>query len=156
MQLPTPKAQLLADLENVFSGEPWFGNSALRILEGVSPQQAITPVAGRRIYTILLHMLAWRDYLLRQLLGEANFDIETNSVVDWPHYTHETAAAWPRALASLKENQQKLVTALRNLPDEQLYETVPRRPFSFAFLVNGLLQHDAYHLGQIALLQKLL
>jgi hypothetical protein len=156
MPLPTPKEQLLADLENVFSGQPWFGNSVLRILESVSPQQAITPVAGRRIYTLVLHMLAWRDYALRQLLGEADFDIETDSVVDWPPYGNETAAAWSRAIASLKDNQQKLVTTLRNLPDERLYATVPRRPFSFAFLVNGLIQHDAYHLGQIALLRKLL
>ncbi len=153
--MPTPKEQLLIDLENVFAGQPWFGESALSILESVSPQQAITPVAGRRIYTLLLHMLAWRGYLLQHLLGASEFDIETDTAADWPPYVDEKPAAWPRALASFKENQQQLVQALRTLPDEQLYDTVPGRPFSLAFLVNGLIQHDVYHLGQIALLRKL-
>jgi len=84
------------------------------------------------------------------------FDIVTDSVADWPPYLEEKPAAWRPALEELQENQRKLVAALRAWPDEQLYDTVPRRPFSFAFLVNGLIQHDVYHLGQIALLRKLL
>ena len=113
------------------------------------------PVGSRRIYTLLLHILAWRTYLLRQLQGEADYDIETNSVVDWPAYQNEGAAFWPRAVTSLKENQQHLLTLIRSFSEEQLMETVPHRRFSFAFLINGLIQHDVYHLGQIALLKKL-
>ena len=155
MPLYTPKEQLLADFENVFSGEPWYGESVLTILEGISSEQAMKPVGGRRIYTLLLHMLAWRTYLLRQLQGETDYDIETNSVVDWPTYQNEGAAFWPRAVTSLKESQQHILTLLRSFSEEQLMETVPRRIFSFAFLVNGVIQHDVYHLGQIALLKKL-
>lgn len=154
MALYTPKGQLLADFENVFSGEPWYGESILTILERVSSDQAMKPVGEKRIYTVLLHILAWRGYLLRQLQGESEYDI-TDSAVDWPVYQHEGAAAWPRAVASLKENQQQVLTLLRNLSEEQLMDTVPRRNFSFAFLINGVIQHDVYHLGQIALLQKL-
>lgn len=155
MPLYTPKEQLLADLENVFAGEPWYGESMLTILEGISSEKAMKPVGGRRIYTLLLHMLAWRSYLLRQLQGESDFDIEVNSSADWPPYQNEGPAIWPRALASLKENQQHLLTMVRSFSEEQLMETVPRRRFSFAFLINGVIQHDVYHLGQIALLQKL-
>lgn len=151
----TPKEQLLADLENVFSGEPWYGESALTILESISPEQAMRPVGGRRMYTLLLHMLAWRGYLLRQLQGEADFDIEVNSAADWPPYQKEGPEAWRRAMANLQENQRQLLALLRSLPEEQLMDTVPRRRFSFAFLINGLIQHDVYHLGQMALLQKL-
>ncbi len=155
MPLYTPKEQLLADLENVFSGEPWYGESVLTILEGISSEQAMKPVGGRRIYTLLLHMLAWRGYLLRQLQGETDFDIEVNSVVDWPPYQKEGPEAWPLAIASLQENQRQLLALLRGLSEEQLMDTVPRRRFSFAFLINGLIQHDVYHIGQMALLQKL-
>ena len=156
MLLPSPKAQLLTDLENVFAGEPWYGESMLTILESVSSKQAMKPLGGRRIYTLLLHMLAWRGYLLRQLQGDADYDIEVDSALDWPPYQDEDLPAWPQALASLQENQRQLVTILRSLPDEQLYGIVPRRKFSFAFLINGLIQHDVYHLGQIALLRRML
>lgn len=155
MPLYTPKEQLLADLENVFSGEPWYGKSVLTILEGVSSEKAMKPVNGRRIYTLLLHMLAWRGYVLRQLQGEADFDIETNSVADWPTYQDEGPAVWSQAIANLKENQRNLLTMIRDLSEAQLMDTVPRRNFSFAFLINGIIQHDVYHLGQIALLNKL-
>lgn len=155
MALYTPKEQLLADLENVFSGEPWYGDSALTILEGVSSAHAMQLVGGRRIYTLLLHMLAWRGYALRQLQGESDFDIEVDSVLDWPPYQKEGAAAWPRAIASLQENQQQLLTVIRGLTEAQLMEIVPHQRFSFAFLINGIIQHDVYHLGQMALLKKL-
>lgn len=155
MALYTPKEQLLADFENVFSGEPWYGDSVLTILEGISSEQAMKPVGGRRMYTLLLHMLAWRGYALRQLQGESEYDIEVNSVADWPPYQNEGLTAWPRAIASLQESQQQLLVLIRNLTEAQLMETVPRRRFSFAFLINGIIQHDVYHLGQLALLKKL-
>ncbi len=154
MALYTPKEQLLSDFENVFSGEPWYGESVLTILERVSADQAMKPVGGKRIYTVLLHILAWRTYLLRQLQGETEYDI-VDPAVDWPVYQNEGAAAWPRAVASLKENQQQVLALLRDLSEAQLMDAVPRRKFSFAFLINGVIQHDVYHLGQIALLQKL-
>jgi len=45
---------------------------------------------------------------------------------------------------------------LEKRDDEFLKEMVDYRKYDFRFLLNGLMQHNIYHLGQVAYLKKLL
>jgi hypothetical protein len=44
---------------------------------------------------------------------------------------------------------------MEGLPVERLNDIVPLRPHSVYFMLHGLIQHNLYHAGQIALLKKL-
>ena len=49
-----------------------------------------------------------------------------------------------------------MVAAARVFPEGRLIEIVPgQERFNFYFLLHGIVQHNAYHAGQIALLQRL-
>jgi hypothetical protein len=69
---------------------------------------------------------------------------------------------WQRALSGLERAHRDLVAAVRNLPESRLFEPTndPRsRPLgagvSYYVLLHGIVQHDVYHAGQIAILKKL-
>jgi hypothetical protein len=59
-------------------------------------------------------------------------------------------------MEDLKEITQQIVTVLETKNDAFLSETVRKRKFNYRFMLNGLIQHNIYHLGQIAYISKLL
>jgi hypothetical protein len=56
----------------------------------------------------------------------------------------------------LKEAHEQIINLLRHKDDGFLSEMVDFRKYNFRFLLNGLIQHNIYHLGQIAYVKKLL
>jgi len=60
-------------------------------------------------------------------------------------------------LEQLKSTHKKIVELLNQKADDSfLGDIVPLREYNFRFMLNGLIQHNIYHLGQIAYLNKLL
>ena len=49
-----------------------------------------------------------------------------------------------------------LVTAIRAMADEKLNESVQGAEYNFYFMLHGVVQHNLYHAGQIALLKSAL
>lgn len=59
-------------------------------------------------------------------------------------------------LKLLKKTQGALVDALENLQSENLTEGVPGSIYNKDYLIRGIIQHDVYHLGQIAVLKDII
>jgi hypothetical protein len=57
----------------------------------------------------------------------------------------------------LKATHNKIIDLLKHKKDDNfLGDIVPLRKYNFRFLLNGLIQHNIYHLGQVAYLKKML
>jgi hypothetical protein len=81
---------------------------------------------------------------------------------DWPKASGGDEAAWTAEKAALVAAHQALVADLARLTDEQLFEPIkdPRNRrtgtgVTTYVLLHGLVQHHAYHSGQIAILANL-
>lgn len=144
-------AELIQTLDNVFEGSPWYGEAVLPLLENVSEQEASAETGGRSVRRLVLHVLAWRRFVLEHLQDNATYDLHDHSD-DWPERPDCT---WNDVLELLRNSQRELLDALRAFPPERLQDRVPVRTYNYEFLVGGLIQHDVYHLGQIALLLAL-
>lgn len=59
-------------------------------------------------------------------------------------------------MQKLDEMQSELIDVLQKEKDNRLIEIVPGRKYNFRDLLYGIVQHDIYHIGQIAYLTKLL
>jgi hypothetical protein len=57
-------------------------------------------------------------------------------------------------LDRLRSTSKDLVAAIRGMEDARLDEPAGGREFNFYFLLHGVVQHNLYHAGQIALLKK--
>jgi len=149
------EAERIADqLRRAMQGEAWHGPSLQEILAGVTAAQAAArPVGGAHtIWEIVLHIAAWEGIVLRRLGGEKL--IEVGEEVNWPPVGEKNEAAWQRALAALEAGNRRLRDTIAQLPDERLRERVPGKQDNFYLELHGIVQHDLYHAGQIALLKK--
>lgn len=145
----------LADLlERAVRGGAWHGPALAESLIGVDAATAAArPVPdGHSIWEIVLHAAAWTDIARRRMAGEAADQVPLEE--DWPPITDTSEEAWRAAQKSLDEAHRKLHADLLALPEECLENCVAGSDPTIRGLLLGLLQHHAYHAGQIVLLKK--
>jgi uncharacterized damage-inducible protein DinB len=157
----TERERLLDQFEREIQGQPWHGPSLTTILDGVTAAQAAHKLSpdAHSIWEILLHMTGWKREVAKRARGNVAAE---PSEGDWPAIGDATDARWREAQANHLRAQRELLDVLGALPDEKLTAKVPGDTAAFvgaglSVLATswGLVQHDVYHAGQIALLKKL-
>ena len=141
-------------LQRSYEGDAWHGPPLRELLEGVSAAQAAAkPVAGAHsIWEIALHIGVYEDVVRRRVEGEPVGELPEAEA--WPKVGETSPAAWRGTLARFEEGHRRLWQALTGFPDARLPDTVPGHDFPFYIMLNGIIEHDLYHAGQIALLMR--
>lgn len=150
-------ARIASQLRRAFEGEAWHGDSVLEILKGVSAERAAArPIRnGHTIWELVLHIAAWDGAVRRRMTGVA---VTLSDAENFPAVRDTSEAAWGKALAEVRRVHEELIAAVSALPDARLYEMVPGKEgahYTFYYMLHGVVQHELYHAGQIALLKKL-
>jgi uncharacterized damage-inducible protein DinB len=150
-------ARLADQIRRAFEGEAWHGDPLLELLEGVSAATAAAhPIAdAHSIWELLLHITAWDDAVRRRTSGTV---VELVGKKNFPPVTDTSDVAWRRAIDQAKQTHNELVKAVATFPDSRLHERVPGKKeayHDFFYMFSGIVQHELYHAGQIALLKKL-
>lgn len=147
----------LADqISRSFRGQAWHGDSVLELLKNVhAPQACARPIkTAHTIWELVLHITAWDDAVRRSAAGEA---VKLSAEQDFPSVRNTSEAAWQRDLRRLNQTHNELVAAVAAFPESRLDERVPGKTasyFNFYYMFSGIVQHELYHAGQIALLKK--
>ena len=153
-------ARIVDQLEREHSGDPWHGSPLSAILDGITASQASArPIAGAHsIWELVLHMTGWKNEVRLRLSGAPAGEPEGG---DWPEPGAPSEAGWIDARRRLDAAHAELIAAVRALPEEALEEPTrdPRNPplgtgVSRYVLLHGIVQHDVYHAGQIAMLSR--
>ncbi len=149
------KKTILSDLQTIFNGHPWYGYPIIKIVESI-PEAHINNryKQGNSIAQILQHMIAWRTFAIEKLKGNADFKIEINSTQDWRKDKQYTIEEWHQLIETLKVNQATLIELIEPKSDEFLANPIPKGNYSYVTMLQNSIQHDLYHLGQVALLNK--
>jgi len=150
-------ARIADQLRRAFDGEAWHGDSVFEILKGVTAAQAAArPIArAHTIWELVLHIAAWDGAVLRRFGGVA---VTLSDVENFPPVTDASETAWRKALAYVWRSHEELVEVVSALPDSRLDEMVPGKEgahYTFYYMLHGVVQHELYHAGQIALLKKM-
>ncbi len=133
-------------------GPAWHGSSLFELLTGVTAVQAAAkPIPGAHsIHEIVLHLTTWVELASGALHGR--------NIPEWPFpedWPPTEGSRWEQALESLKQATLQLAAYAERLTEERLEEFAPARNYTLGVLMFGVVQHAAYHGGQIALLRKL-
>jgi len=144
-------------LQTLYDGEPWFGRAMKKILAEIDPAMALQkPNEQHSILELLYHIINWREFTISRLQAGNDKPVQYFDEHDWKQLDHSDASLWNKGLQLLEDSQQLLLTLLANLPEDILSNQVADREYNYRFLLNGIIQHDIYHLGQIAYVKKLL
>jgi uncharacterized damage-inducible protein DinB len=134
----------------------WHGPSLADLLEGVSPAKAAArPIrSGHTIWELTLHMASWMEIVRTRLAPKA--PPPPTDAQDWPAIPETSAEAWRAAIQRLKDAHRDLAADVAQLSDDATQALVPGKDHSVATMIHGIIEHDAYHGGQIAILKKAL
>jgi len=147
----------LADqIRRAFEGAAWHGDSLLELLADVDARTAAAhPIQNAHsIWELVLHIAAWDGAAIRRAGGKA---AKLTPRQNFPPVEDTSDAAWQKTLALLKATHAELVNAVEHFPDSRLMDQVPgkkQKYHNFFYLFSGIVQHELYHAGQIALLKK--
>jgi uncharacterized damage-inducible protein DinB len=152
--------RIVDQLEREHAGDPWHGSPLSAILDGVTAEEAAArPLPGAHtIWELVLHMTGWKSEVRRRLSGAPAGDPEAG---DWPAVGEATPERWAQARENLELAHRLLVSAVKEFPEADLY--VPANDtrnrelgigVTYYELLHGIVQHDVYHAGQIAILKR--
>ncbi len=152
----TETFRLADQIRRAFEGSAWHGDSILELLSDVNAKTAAArPITdAHSIWEILLHIAAWDDVVTRRIGGTALMLADERN---FPAVTDTSEATWTQAIENTKKTHHELIKAVASFPDSRLGEQVPGKTqnyYNFYYMFSGIVQHELYHAGQIALLKK--
>lgn len=151
---------LVDELNKAYNGDAWHGGNTLSLLSAADPQKVfIHPIPNAHsIAEIALHLTSWTEEVMDRINGEKAKEPIRG---DWPEPIDKSAAEWELIISDFKKANEKLIQAVEklNLSAWTIEVKDERNPplgtgVNNAQLLNGLIQHHAYHSGQVALLMK--
>ena len=149
--------RILDQLQRAYAGNAWHGPSVREVLNGVTAVQAhARPLQdAHSIWELVQHIAVWEDVGRRRLTGD-RAQIAISSPEDWPPPEDTSEEAWERAKTALDRGHQALVEAIKRTPESRLDEPIFEGMSTVYVTLHGVIQHDLYHAGQIAMLKKAL
>jgi uncharacterized damage-inducible protein DinB len=146
--------QLARHVDRTVKGPMWHGPSLAEVLDGVTPEQAVAHriPGAHSIWEIVLHVTAWAEIARARLKGERLGDPLPDE--DWPRVEATGADDWARALDRLRTSHSQLSEDVALLDESRLDEKIGGLAYPPRVLIQGVIEHGAYHGGQIALLKK--
>ena len=145
--------RIIDQMRRAYDGDAWHGPPLRAILAGVSAETAAArPIGGAHsIREIVRHITFWYDGVRRRLGGEV---VDADEIEQWPEAADAGEAGWQQELDDLERAHKALVEAAGKLGDDDLERPVPGKPYNAYVLLHGLVQHNLYHAGQVAILKK--
>jgi hypothetical protein len=143
-------------------GPAWHGPALAENLESVTAVEAAArPLPGAHsIWEIVLHLTAWAGEVQRRLGGGAP---AAPAEGDWPAVGPVSGESWRDAQRELRRVHEELAESVRHFPQPRWDERIGEgrdaplgTGVTYSEMIAGLLQHDAYHGGQIGLLRRAL
>ena len=151
-------SEAIADsLRRTLTGPMWHGDAINQLVSGLSAADAARkPIAdAHTVWELVLHMAAWANIAQQRL--SLKKQTEPTSAEDWPSLTSgPSIEAWSDAQMRLSEAYEGLAQKAEALDRDALNAQVPGHDYSVRVMLMGVVEHGAYHGGQIAVLKRAL
>jgi len=148
----------ITQLRELFAGEPWIEETFEKKLKKVTGEIAFKKPweTMHSVAELISHLTVWKREVLSRLKGEQATGLTMNSAANWKSNHELRQQNLFHLLKSFVEVQKQLLTFLENKPDDFLLKIDDEKNVTYDYYIRGLIQHDAYHLGQIGLVLKIL
>ena len=139
---------------DTLTSQPWFGRSVYELLEEVDESKVHTKPNGTEhsMIELLWHMNVWAEFTLANLEKRSSKELKAIEENDWRDIDPKKHT-WKAGLEQLKTTHAKIIELLNQSDDRFLSDMVPNRSYNFHYMLKGLVQHNIYHIGQVAYLK---
>ncbi|AUP78594.1 DinB family protein [Flavivirga eckloniae] len=152
---------IIEQLTEIQSGKIWIGSSYKSKLNSIDDHLVfISPIKDlHSIAEIISHLTLWRNEAILKIKtgkGSKTDDCEEN----WLTNEKLKVKGWTKIKSEYDNSLSELIDLLKEKNDEFLnetyYDTDFKGIYKYRFLLNGMLHHDIYHLGQLGIIIKYL
>ena len=146
----------IRQLNEIQDGSLWFDQSFKDKLEKLSDDDAFRrPVP--QIHSVaehVSHMLEWRKECILRYRGSKTELMDSPD--DWKAEIELQAIGWNTLRNALYASKADLIDLIEGKDDNYLDTRFLDTDYNFKYLIEGIIHHDLYHLGQIGITIKLL
>ena len=147
---------IVRQLHEIQEGSLWFDQCFKDKIDGLSGSEALTsPIP--QVHSVaehVSHMLEWRKECIIRFKGLRTELM--NSPDDWKDNTELSKIGWPDLKKAFYNSQSELIRLMESQDDTYLETKFLDTVYTFHYLIEGIIHHDLYHLGQIGVTIKLL
>jgi uncharacterized damage-inducible protein DinB len=147
---------ILRQLNEIQDGSLWFDQCFKEKTEKLSEAEAFArPIPElHSVAEHVSHMIEWRKECMLRFKGQRT-DL-MNSQDDWKGNEVLSQIGWTTLKNLFYESTATLINSLKNQDDTFLETKFLDTDYNFHYLIEGIIHHDIYHLGQIGITIKLL
>jgi uncharacterized damage-inducible protein DinB len=146
----------ISQLYELYCGENWLGESFEKKLSKENETSAFEqPVPGvHSVAEIVWHCIYWRETLIKRMEGDPGYRDRTVDECNFLPPERLQEMGWEALRNDLEISQKRMNDLLAQRADNFL-DVLYDGTNSYRYLIEGIIQHDSYHLGQIGLVQKI-
>jgi uncharacterized damage-inducible protein DinB len=147
--------QIAKHFRDVHFGGNWTWSNMKDNLAGVTWQEATTKVYSfNTIATLVFHINYFVEAAMKVLEGKP---LDSKDEYSFNHPPINSQADWENMLNKTWVDAEKFTKLVEQLPDSKLLEIFEQEKYGTYYRnLNGIIEHTHYHLGQIALIKKII
>lgn len=152
--LSLPK-HIAKHFREVHFGGNWTTSNLRDQLKDVTWQQATTQVyALNTIATLLNHISYYVPILVKVLEGGP---LEGKDELSFAHPPINSEEDWRKMVETALGNAERLAGLMEQVPESRLWEDFTDKKYGIYYRhLHGIIEHTHYHLGQIAVIKKII
>jgi uncharacterized damage-inducible protein DinB len=146
--------QIGRHFREMYVGDNWTEVDLQHVLSDVNWQQAVRKMDGlNTIAALVFHMNYYVERALNVLQGGALIPADQSG---FEHEPIESEADWQKLVGNVLENGKQFATQIEQLEESKLYDVFGDPKYGNYYRnLQGIIEHNYYHLGQISLIKKL-
>jgi hypothetical protein len=147
----------IKQLKQLYNGGSWQGESFKEKLKPINEKKAFArPLPDiHSVAELVWHCIYWRTTLIKNMQGEKGYRDATVDQLNFLPLDELQSKGWKNLRNELEQSQQILIELLSVQTDSFLL-TEFKKDHLFESLVEGIIHHDIYHLGQLGIVIKML
>lgn len=145
---------LIRQINELHDGSLWFDQSFNEKVSGLSEEE-IFQQPHPLLHSVaehVSHMLEWRKECILRFQGDKRELMGMHD--DWKTNEELKEAGWPQLKDAFNASRIQLIQLIKDKEDDFLNTPFRDTGYNFHYLIEGILQHDIYHLGQIGITLK--
>ncbi len=151
----TVTSNIAKHFREIHFGGNWTCSNLKDNLKGITWQQATTQVYSlNTIATLTYHVNYYVHDVIKVLEGEALNAKDENS---FSHPPINSQQDWDNMVNKALSDAEKFATLIEKLPEHKLWEDFTDKKYGIYYRnLHGIIEHTHYHLGQIAIIKKII
>ena len=148
--------RIVSLLDDLQQGECWIGNNAEQVLNGIDAKTAAKKGydGGNSIWQLVHHITFWRKHVVKRIEKGMELPFEGPEFYQPPNPSEES---WNETVQDFKAAYHLLREAILSMDGKKLDQPLEGEGIQYTYYkqIMGVMQHDAWHLGQIILIRKM-